>query len=245
MAKPLEELLHVFVDHAVVSQILAERFVLLGGWQFAVNQQVSHFGKLRILSQLLDGVAAVSKNPFLAVDEADFTFARSGVGIARVQRDRFRRSPELRDVDSDFVLRPDDNRQLVFLSVQYNFGRLIHLVRILLRCIGQPKQYWTAEKDSRRHAKQLSRRLRSDQSLPEIWLPCPNCPSVARFRNTKQISSGGLSDILLPLLGIVGNRLPFGNQFKSAETNPRDQARRDACPRPQLNSHARSELTSG
>ena len=77
--KTLEELLHVFVDHAVVSELPAPLGQFLPVGKLAVNQQVADFRKRRVLGELLDGIAAVAENTFLAVDERDHAFARSRV----------------------------------------------------------------------------------------------------------------------------------------------------------------------
>ncbi len=101
----LEELLHVFVEHAVVGQPVVELGELVGGRQLAVEQQVADLGKGRMLGDLLDRVTAVAQDALFAVDEGDRALAAAGVAVAVVERDRGRLRAQAGNVDADLVLR--------------------------------------------------------------------------------------------------------------------------------------------
>ena len=61
-----------------------ELILLLGGWQFAVQQQVAGFEIVRVLGQLLDRVSPVQKHTLVAVDKGDLGFTGSGRRKARI-----------------------------------------------------------------------------------------------------------------------------------------------------------------
>ena len=84
VAEALHERLDVLVDERVVGDLVLPRVVLLLGGQLAVDEQVGDLEEVRLLRQLLDGVAAVLEDPLLAVDEGHRAAARGGVGEAGV-----------------------------------------------------------------------------------------------------------------------------------------------------------------
>ena len=84
VAEALHERLHVLVDERVVGDLVHPRVVLGLGRQRAVVEEVGHLEEVRLLGQLLDGVAAVLEDPLLAVDVGDGAAARGGVDEAGV-----------------------------------------------------------------------------------------------------------------------------------------------------------------
>jgi hypothetical protein len=77
-------LLDILVDDGVTRNVAHPHLQLRGIGQFAVQQQVGGFQEVALSRQLFDGVAAVAKNPFFAVDERDGALAGFGVGETRV-----------------------------------------------------------------------------------------------------------------------------------------------------------------
>ena len=57
---------------------------LRGRGQLAVQQQIGDFEEGAFLRQLLNGVAAIAQNAFVAIDEGDGAVARGGVHECRV-----------------------------------------------------------------------------------------------------------------------------------------------------------------
>src|SRR3954469_3361937 len=74
----LEEPAHLFVNHRVVRHPIIEIGFLSCSRQLAIKQQVAGFEKLTVLSDLLDGIAAIEQNPFIAIDIGNLGFAASG-----------------------------------------------------------------------------------------------------------------------------------------------------------------------
>jgi len=84
-AEAVEEALQLLVNHGVVLDDADELGLLLGGRQFAVQQQVAGFQVVGLLGQLLDGVAAVQQDAGVTVDVGDLRLARGGRHKARIK----------------------------------------------------------------------------------------------------------------------------------------------------------------
>jgi hypothetical protein len=57
---------------------------LLGGGQIAVEQQVADFEEMRLLGQLVDGIAAIEQLALVAIDIGDGRFAGCRRGVAGI-----------------------------------------------------------------------------------------------------------------------------------------------------------------
>ncbi len=57
---------------------------LLRGGQFAVQQQVGDFQEAALFRQLLDGVAAIAQNAFVAIQIGDRALAGGGIHEGRI-----------------------------------------------------------------------------------------------------------------------------------------------------------------
>jgi hypothetical protein len=98
-AETAEEELHLFVQHGVVGDRVFELFLLLGVRQFAVDDQIGHFQEVRMLGQLLDGIAPVFQDAGFTVDIGDGRGAASGRTVARIVGEQAGVGVELADVD--------------------------------------------------------------------------------------------------------------------------------------------------
>ena len=76
-AEALEEAAHLLVDHGVVGHAIDEVGLLRGGRQLAVEQQVAGFEEVAVLGQIVDRIAAIEQDAFVAVDIGDLGFAAS------------------------------------------------------------------------------------------------------------------------------------------------------------------------
>lgn len=77
-AEAVEEGLQLLVNHGVVLDGADELGLLLGIRQFAVEQQVARFEVVGLFGELLDRVAAVQQDTFVAVNIGDLRLARGG-----------------------------------------------------------------------------------------------------------------------------------------------------------------------
>ena len=84
-AEAAEEADQLFMHHRVIGDVLDPIGLLLLVGQFAILQQIGDFEKIAFVRQLIDGIAAMQQNAFIAVDEGDFGFARPGRGVSRVK----------------------------------------------------------------------------------------------------------------------------------------------------------------
>ncbi len=123
--EPIEELLHVLVEQAVVVQVPAELLELLLVRQLAVDQEVGDLGEAGALAELLDRVAAVAQDAALAVDEGDRAAAGAGGAEAGIVGDGAGLAAERLDVDPDLALGAHDHRKLVVLAVEMEPGGLL------------------------------------------------------------------------------------------------------------------------
>ena len=85
-----ENRLHPLVQQRVRADVSAKLLELLGGGQFAVDQQVGHFGEVAALGDHLDRITAIAEDALFAVEKGDRAAGRAGVGIAFVERDAAR-----------------------------------------------------------------------------------------------------------------------------------------------------------
>ena len=83
-AEALEEPAHLLVDHGVMDHAVVEIFLLRGGRQLAVQQQVAGLQEVAVLGQLLDRVAAIEQHALVAVDIGDLELAARGRSEARI-----------------------------------------------------------------------------------------------------------------------------------------------------------------
>ena len=75
----------LFMDHGVAGDVAGEFGILFRIGQIAVQQQMRDFQKARLFGQLLDGIAAIEQDTFIAIDIGDLGFARRGAGKARIE----------------------------------------------------------------------------------------------------------------------------------------------------------------
>jgi hypothetical protein len=74
----LKEPVHLLVNHRVVIYAIVEIGFLGCSRQLAVKQQVASFEKIAVLGDLLDRIAAIEQNAFVAIDVGDLGLAASG-----------------------------------------------------------------------------------------------------------------------------------------------------------------------
>ena len=98
-AEALEEAAHLLVDHRVMVHAIVEVGLLRLGRQFAVEQQVAGLEEVAVLGELLDRVAAIEQDAFVAVDIGDLGLAAPGRGEARVVGEDAGLAVKLGDVD--------------------------------------------------------------------------------------------------------------------------------------------------
>src|SRR4051812_6904918 len=98
-AKTAEECRHLIVHHGVHGDRLAELRHLLFVGEFAVQQQIADFQERGMFGKLVYWIAAIEKNPFVAVDEGDVAFAACGRGKAWIVRKDIGLAIELANVD--------------------------------------------------------------------------------------------------------------------------------------------------
>ena len=120
--KTLEEFFHVLVNETVMRQLMSKLVQLRLTGQVAINEQKGHFHKPFFLCQLFNGVAPVSKNALFSIDVRNATVARTGAAIAGIEGNGATGAPQLGNIQADFTLRPDNNRELIFISVEDQLG---------------------------------------------------------------------------------------------------------------------------
>ena len=97
-AEALEEAAHLLMHHGVARDAIVEVGLLRRRRQFAVEQQVTGFEEVAVFGQLLDRVAAVEQDAFIAVDVGDLGLAACGRGEAGVVGEHPALAVELGDV---------------------------------------------------------------------------------------------------------------------------------------------------
>ena len=95
----LEEPHHLLVDHRVTAHAIVEIGFLGFGWQFAVQQEIAGFQEVAVLGQLLDRIAAVEQDAFVAVDVGDLQLAARRRGEAGIIGEHPGLPIQLGDVD--------------------------------------------------------------------------------------------------------------------------------------------------
>ena len=74
----IEEGFQLVVNHGVVLDGAVELLLLFCGGQFALEQQITGFKEIRLFRQLLNRVAPMQENAFVAINEGDLGFAGRG-----------------------------------------------------------------------------------------------------------------------------------------------------------------------
>ena len=98
-AEALEEAAHLLVDHRVPGDAEVEIGLLRRGRQFAVKQQIAGLQEVAVLGELLDRIAAVEQDAFVAVDIGDLGFAACRGGEAGIVGEHAALAVELGDVE--------------------------------------------------------------------------------------------------------------------------------------------------
>ena len=98
-AEALEEPAHLLVHHRVARDAIVEVGLLRRRRQFAVEQQVAGLQEIAVLGQLLDRIAAIEQDAFVAVDIGDLGLAARRRGEAGVVGEHAALAVELGDVD--------------------------------------------------------------------------------------------------------------------------------------------------
>ncbi len=98
-AEALEESAHLLVNHRVTGHAVVEVRLLRGRRQFAVKKQVTGLEKVAVLGELLDRVAPVKQDAFVAIDIGDLELAARGRREAGVVGEHSALRVELRNID--------------------------------------------------------------------------------------------------------------------------------------------------
>ena len=135
----LVEPAHLLVHHRVMGHTVVEVGLLRGGGKLTVKQQIAGLEKIAVLGQLLDRVAAVEQNAFVAVDECDLGIAASRRGVARVVREHPGLGVEFADVDDGRPDRSLVDRKRRFLVADeelagFDVGAGLHIHGRVLGC---------------------------------------------------------------------------------------------------------------
>src|SRR5579872_4273200 len=99
VVESVEELLDALVNKGVVRDVVVPILQLRGGGQLAVENQIGRLGVSALFGELFDGIAAISQNAFVAVDEGDFARTARGVRQSRIVAHH----SEIRRVDLDLA----------------------------------------------------------------------------------------------------------------------------------------------
>src|SRR5680860_1237076 len=83
--EPGEETVHLLVNHRVHGYTLRKILELRLRWQFTVKQQMAGFEEVSIFRELVDRVAAVKQDSFLAIDICDLGLATGSESEPRVK----------------------------------------------------------------------------------------------------------------------------------------------------------------
>ena len=103
-AETREKARHLLVDHGVARDAVVEIVLLRLRRQFAVEQQIADFQEIAVLGQLVDRIAAVQQDAFVAVDEGDLGLAGRRRSETRIIGEHAGILVERADVDH---IRPD------------------------------------------------------------------------------------------------------------------------------------------
>ena len=111
-AEAVEKAAQLFVHHRVVGDVVDELRLFLCVRQFAIQQQIGDFEKITVLGQLLDRVAAIHQDAFVAVDIGDARPTGGGRHKSRVVGETAGLRIKLADVDDPRPNRPVEDGQL-------------------------------------------------------------------------------------------------------------------------------------
>ena len=84
ITESIHESLHVLMDKGVHPHVLRPLMELCHRRKLAVQYEIGHLQIRALFRQLVDGIAAIQKDPFFAVDERDLAPAGRGVHERRV-----------------------------------------------------------------------------------------------------------------------------------------------------------------
>src|SRR5271166_3464409 len=115
-AEALVEAAHLLVHHGVEGDTIIEVGLLRGRGQLAVKQEIAGLEEVAVLGQLLNGVAAIEQEPFVAVDIRYLGLAASGRGVAGIVGEHSGFGVEFADIDhggSDRSVEDRERRLLV------------------------------------------------------------------------------------------------------------------------------------
>ena len=111
--EPAEKVLHLFMQHRVVGDVVLEFFKHFGRGQFAIKQKVTDFEIVRLFSQLSDGIAPVQQDTRIAVDKGDGAVTACRRGKTGIVGEHARLPIELADIDHVRPLGRGMDRQVV------------------------------------------------------------------------------------------------------------------------------------
>ena len=119
-AEALKKPAHLLVYHRVMNHAVVKIFLLCGGRQFTVEEQVAGLEEVAVLGQIFDRIAAVEQDALVAVDVGDLGFAACGRGKTGVVGENAGLAVKLADVhhlgtDSSLVER---ERPVLFAECQ-------------------------------------------------------------------------------------------------------------------------------
>lgn len=114
-AKALIEPRHLLVDHGVVGDGAVEIQLLRRGWKLAIQQEIAALQEIAVLGELLDWIAAIEQDAFVAVDKRDLRLAARGRGVAWIVGENAGLVVQLTDVDDIGARRSFIQRQIVVL----------------------------------------------------------------------------------------------------------------------------------
>ena len=98
-AEALEEAAHLLMHHGVARDAVVEVGFLRWRRQFAIEQQVTGLEEVAVLGELLDRIAAIEQDAFIAVDVGDLGFTARGRGEAGIVSEHAALAIKLGDVE--------------------------------------------------------------------------------------------------------------------------------------------------
>jgi hypothetical protein len=112
VGKRIEEALQVLMEQGVVTDAVIELFKLTRRRELTINQQPGNLEECRVLSDIINGVATVAKNPLITVDKRDSAGSRSRIDEPVVESRVAGLLGQARDVDAGSAVHGRDNRKL-------------------------------------------------------------------------------------------------------------------------------------